>query len=309
MLELEICRHTDNIFSDSLIDAVVDGKKIVFDLQDGYYYNDLDAVKKYFNDAFIIFKRSYSREQNILFSSDIQAKLKPFGFNLFVTDRTNPLTPEDKSVKAVIKALKLTNSYVSDFEVPALKPVKNPKILFLTRLWDPASESIRGNKALISERETINKVRTDTIRILKKEFPKSFFGGVYQDDFSLKYCPDLIVPKIVSLKRFYLRRMQKSDICVNTMGLHGSVGWKTGEYISSCRAIVSEKFLYATIGDFKDGKNYLSFTTAEECVAKIKYLAENPSARAEMSKQNKLYYNSFLRPDSLIRYALSFLEE
>lgn len=297
-------KRQDKRVSDSLIEAVVDGRKILFDLSDGYFYNDEKETIRHFNEADFVFKRSYSQAKNIAFDSDVNKKLYPYGFNYLVTFGANPLTQKKLSVNSILKTLKLTDSLVKDFEAPVLKGRKEPKILFLTRLWNPMGDDIRGDKEQAEERDYINKVRTETIRLLKNEFGKRFLGGVYADDFSAKYCPELLVDKGVSLKRIYLNRMKKSDICVNTMGLHGSVGWKTAEYIAAARGIVSEKFLYETTGNFCDKKNYLSFLNPSDCVEKVSLLAESPEVVAEMSKENKRYYERYLRPDAQVKRAL-----
>lgn len=294
--------------NEALIDAEVDGKKVVFDLMDGYQYNNKNAVDEYFAEADIIFKRSYSKRQNSVFSKEIAEKIYPLGFNYYVTYKNNPLIESPKFPNNILNNIKLTKSYVNDFEAPVLKPCKNPKILFLARLWNPDDDDIKNSPELKEERIIINKMRTDTIKALKKEFKNNFFGGIYIDDFSLNYCPDILVPKKISLKRAYLNRMKHSDICVNTMGLHGSIGWKTGEYVAASRAIVSEKFLYDVTGDFSDGKNYLSFSTPEQCVEKVTELFEDSEKRVQMSERNKIYYEKYLRPDAQVKQALEILK-
>lgn len=132
----------------------------------------------------------------------------------------------------------------------------------------------------------------------------SFFGGIYRDGFSERYCPELLVGKAVTLKRSYLHRMRCSDICINTMGLHGSIGWKTAEYVAAARAIESEEFVYSVPGGFDDGVNYLSFRSPEECAERVEMLMEDEKARLEMSRANRDYYENSLRPDAQIRQAL-----
>lgn len=98
--------------------------------------------------------------------------------------------------------------------------------------------------------------------------------------------------------------MRRSDICINTMGLHGSIGWKTAEYVAAARAIVSEEFVYSVPGGFDDGVNYLSFHSPEECAERVEMLMEDEKARLEMSRANRDYYENRLRPDAQIRQAL-----
>lgn len=36
--------------------------------------------------------------------------------------------------------------------------------------------------------------------------------------------------------------MHDTDICIGSMGLHKSIGWKTGEHIAASKAIINEKY-------------------------------------------------------------------
>lgn len=289
---------------DALIDAVVDGRRVVFDLSDGYRYNDSEAVMRCFSEADVIFKRSFSDKENAALDAPIRDRIRPLGMNYFVTYKGNPLTPADHGIHEMIKSAKLTNSYVSDFEAQPLCRKRRPRVLFLARLWDPDGSDISGDAVLAEERRYINRMRTDTVCILRERFGGSFFGGIYRDGFSERYCPELLVGKAVTLKRSYLHRMRRSDICINTMGLHGSIGWKTAEYVAAARAIVSEEFVYSVPGGFDDGVNYLSFRSPEECAERVEMLMEDEKARLEMSRANRDYYENSLRPDAQIRQAL-----
>ena len=88
-------------------------------------------------------------------------------------------------------------------------------------------------------------------------------------------------------------------------GLHGSIGWKTGEYIAGAKAIVNEAFQYQVPGDFQEGVHYLSFTHVEECIKQVDGLMEHPQEVYAMKCANKEYYEKYLRPDRLISNALS----
>lgn len=305
-LELNDMR-AQGVRADALIAATVDDKRIVFDLSDGYRYDEPDAVQDMLESADVIFKRSYSKEKNAQLSYGISEKMHPYGFNYFVTYKSCPLTSHPISLSSAIKSIKLTDSYVSDMEAPVLRPTRRPHVLFLTRLWDPCADDIKGSVELKYEREYINSVRIETVRLLKRELGSSFFGGVYSDPFSIRVCRDIVVDKSVSLKRIYLARMKHSDICVNTMGLHESIGWKTAEYIAASRAIVSENFAYEVTGDFEQGKNYLAFSSPAQCVECVMKLVENEKLRLEMSRRNKEYYERYLRADAQLMRALEFV--
>lgn len=66
------------------------------------------------------------------------------------------------------------------------------------------------------------------------------------------------------------------------------------------RAIVSEPLNFQVPGDFEDGKNYLSFNNADDCVTKTLELVKNPAKRLEMMEANQHYYQNHLRPDMIV---------
>ena len=83
-----------------------------------------------------------------------------------------------------------------------------------------------------------------------------------------------------------------------------SIGGKTGEYVAAARAIVHEKFYYTVAGDFEDGKNYLGFSNADECLAAVYKLIENPDLILKMQQANYEYYQNYLEPCKLIANSL-----
>lgn len=171
----------------------------------------------------------------------------------------------------------------------------------MTRLWNPEGNiDSRG----FDECSMINSMRVDIIRRLSKIFSSSFVGGVSDSAFAREFAPDLILPKNITFKKNYLRLMKNTDICIGSMGLHKSTGWKTAEYVAADRAIVCEKLWYDNPGDFQDGRNYLMYETADECVDKILFLVNNPDEILKMSRANERYYSNYLCPDKLIMNAI-----
>ena len=126
---------------------------------------------------------------------------------------------------------------------------------------------------------------------------------------SRELAPDLIVPQELTERRRYLRVMHSSDICIGTTGLNGSIGWKTGEYVAAAKAIVHEELCYSVTGDFREGANYLSFRTAEECVEAVAKLVESPERLQAMKRANAAYYRQYLRPDILVKNTLEIVDK
>ena len=204
--------------------------------------------------------------------------------------------------------------YVPYFEGKADLKKADFKIIFMTRLWDPdevnpnepgISEDISEyRKYMIDERHYINRERIQIVKELQKQYGKQFFGGIYQNKVAEKLCPELILDRSDVRKKAYLDRMKQSDICIGSMGLHQSTGWKTGEYIAAARAIVAEKLVYEVPGDFEEGKNYIPFTSSTECIEAVDRLYHDPEAIYRMKLANEQYYRQYLRPEQQITNAL-----
>jgi hypothetical protein len=70
---------------------------------------------------------------------------------------------------------------------------------------------------------------------------------------------------------------------------------------------VSEKLNYEVIGDFKKDKNYLEYTTVEECIVAVDKLYNNHDLIEIMECENKKYYKEYARPDKQIEHVLNII--
>ena len=61
-------------------------------------------------------------------------------------------------------------------------------------------------------------------------------------------------------------------------------------------------------GDFREGENYLTFATAEECIAAVQKLVEDPALLYHMKKNNEAYYRSYLKPEVLVQNSLKMAD-
>lgn len=184
---------------------------------------------------------------------------------------------------------------------------KTPKVLFLAKAWDPKRPGLSAAQS--DERAQINIMRASCVRMLRKELGRQFVGGLALDEFTQRHFPDCVVPPSITKKQEYLQAVKRSTICVATMGLDRSNGWKLAEYVASARAIVTETPYYEVPGDFGPEKNYLEFSTASECVRSVMRLYENPGQCYEMMLANHSYYQRYLRPDILVWNSLQKLRE
>jgi hypothetical protein len=174
-----------------------------------------------------------------------------------------------------------------------------PRVLLMAGLWDPA-EVPTWAAGKRDEWEAINRMRVGCIRALREAFGERFHGGVRPTPFSLRHCPDIVLsspPR--GSQREFIRRVREHPVCVTSVGLHGSNGFRLAEFVAMSRAIVSEPLCYDVPGDFAAGRNYLPFRTPEECVAQVARLLESTDEREAMMRTNWDYYGRWQRPDRM----------
>jgi hypothetical protein len=252
------------------------------------------------------FKRSFN--QQVATMGPLGCKVLPLGFNYHVRPHCALVRPSPtERLRDIVRrnelASNLLRSNNDDMALPAEDyehhPIldKDAKILLLTRLWNPADFDRGETKAHI---EALNESRISAVTVCRKEFGERFCGGLSDSHFSRKLAKSLIAPLSLTNKKRYLKLVKSHAICIGTNGLHGSVGWKFGEYVAASRAIVSEPLLYEVPGDFRKEQNYSEFTNVDGLIAGISALLRDRSALLAMMQQNYRYYNSFLKPESLV---------
>lgn len=283
------------------------GQRIVYDLWDGY--NDLEGMGRGLENCDFYFKRSFSQEKNQTLFPEFAEKIYPLGFNYHLSYPGDPI--QEPKWKALAKPLlgRTPDKYFVPevFEGKAEEKIGEPvKILFLTRLWNNHDPSL--SEAVNEERRLINESRIEIIRTLRSRYGDAFFGGLNNTALSRTLAPELIVPAQYTERKKYLKLVHDCDICIGTMGLHESIGWKTGEYVAAAKAIVHETFHYSVPGDFAVGRNYLSFTTAEECISAVQRLVDSPKVLYSMKQANEDYYRRFLKPEVLVKNTLETID-
>jgi hypothetical protein len=283
-----------------------DSVRILYDLEDGYVdrHNNMHLLDELLADHDICFKRSYRSGLNALLEQG--DKIHPLGLNYLVTapgnfaHLPNRLDSRKDQLKKLVRLLPIgphSNRHIlSDrFELPPA-PVANESILFLTRVFPPSTHD---------RYDELNASRVSCIRACREHFGNRFYGGLVANDLARREYPDLVVrDPAVTQRRRYLTRMHASMICVATIGLYGSNGWKLSEYVAASKPIVSEHLYYDVPGGFSDGVNYLGFSGVEDCLEKIDLLLTNPQARHRMQNKNYQYYHRYVRPDRLVLNSL-----
>ena len=282
------------------------GKTLAYDLLDGY--NELETMKLALEKADFYFKRSFNEEKNGALFPEFSGKIYPLGLNYHVTHRKNPIN--EGPLKRYLKPLqgRAPDIYFTPevFEGKAEQPTGKPRILFLTRLWEEESEL---SDSVNAERRLINESRIHIIRTLKERYGDVFIGGLNDLPIARQLAPDLIMPAKYTERRRYLNLLHSCDICIGTMGLHESIGWKTAEYVAAAKAIVNETLHYSVTGDFREGKNYLAFETAQECIDAVQRLVDDPEMLHSMKQANEAYYRDYLKPDTLVKNTLEIADK
>ena len=302
LLNLKIIESVENKLDSAIgvTKVVINGSVCYFDYADGYS-DCIELKKSLLKEADFYFRRSYSDKYNSMLFSEFQNKIYPLGMNYYVYAQNQKILFDNRPLwKRKLRKLlryKEDNDFTIDiFEKKADYKKTNPTVLFYTRLWGEESED---NK--------IDEMRINIIRALKEKYGQLFRGGVYQNNISEKICPDLIVSKKETDRYTYIHNMKNSDICIGTMGLDESIGWKTAEYIAASRAIVHEKFHFFVPGGFCKEKNYLEFSSVEECLDNVQLLMDSPDLLYNMKKANQKYYETWLRPDKQLWNALQII--
>lgn len=305
IIDLEINRSLNHPFV-GIVEVIIDDDiNVLYDMADGYVF-DVPKVKDYANRSDFYFKRSFSKDYNNDF--DFSSRMYPLGLNYHVTIKDNILDkPLNDNLlnrgKWFLKEIQGKNYhqsfYVEAFEDTPKQVISDPLILFTTRTW-----SGEGDKLDSEETIYIDEMRAEVIRRLRKEFGGNFIGGFTAREYTKKNFPDCILDESVTNRINFMNLVKKSDICIATMGLWESNGWKLGEYVAASKAIVSEKLRYSVTGDFAPDKNYLEFTSADQCVEQTVKLANDKELMFRMKKSNYEYYNNFLRPDKLVLNSL-----
>lgn len=287
-----------------LLVIVNDNIKLYYDTHDSHEIDEAAAREVSF-----YFKRSYADHE---IPEPFKAKVYPLGFNYL-------LYPSGLDDLEAQRSLALGDSspwgYSQGRALPSFRPtpenmqsapedVVPPKILFMTRAWEPFDHPER-TKEKISERISINETRARCMELLREEFGSSFFGGFLPTDYAAANYGTVLLPdREIADKENYLRLLGAHSICVATTGLHGSIGWKMGEYVAFSKAIVSERLIHRVPGDFEPGRNYLEFDSPERCAETVRELFSNAASRRRMMKRNHEYYRSYLRPEALIERTL-----
>lgn len=287
-----------------LLGVYAEGKRILFDMADGYGMSPKELAQAVEQSDYY-FRRSFSKTYNQKLDAKLQEKMHPLGFHYHVSypgnfiDRAESFSDWRKEwFQLVFNGASRRYFTPKRFECEPQKK-KHLSVMFYTRLWNP------GDMPKLYD--SVVKINQDRIRLvseLKKNYGSCFCGGIQYSGLAAKSCKDLIADIGTTKRKKYLELMHQADICIGSAGLHGSIGWKTGEYIAAAKAVVNEKFQYEVTGDFCEGINYLPFMNTDQCLKHVEWLMKHPEQVYLMKQANQEYYQNYLRPDRLVANAL-----
>lgn len=276
-----------------------------------YYIDTHDGPEILDVECDVYLKRSFHRD---FVPAHMKHKVRPLGLNYevyrdefdrFELRRRMAVTGVIPAIRYIASKITGRNGRISVSEVTGhgIPRPAEPKVLFMCRTWDTNEPGRTADKN--AERQFINEMRAACLRALRKEFGPRFTGGFEPSAHAKQHYPDLLVPAtLLTDRRNYLKIVREHEICIATMGLHGSNGWKLGEYVAQGAAIVSERLVHE-VPQFREDLNYVSFSTPEECVRAVGRLLENKTLRRRMVFANTHYYENWLRPDSMMSKALA----
>ncbi|MEH7096687.1 glycosyltransferase family 1 protein [Neobacillus vireti] len=314
-------RQDENILPYNMMEVIINDEfRIIYDVNDGYdnlLFNSSDYIEfmnEMLGNVDFYFKRSFSEKYNKKLK--YRHKIYPLGLNYMVTVPGNVahfptfIDSSKEKLKKLVRMLPLSQYYNGLYNIDSFEDIptrdREPRILFMARLWDTAGDSNIGISPLKKEERTyINDLRVSCIRQCQKEFGEKFFGGISPSKFAIENFPDIVIQdKGITKRNNYIKQVKESSICIATMGLHESVGWKFAEYIAASKAIVTEELHYELPGDFKNEKNFLLFKTPEQCIEQIYKLVNSEELRYQMMVNNFNYYHQYVRPDRLVLNSL-----
>ncbi len=306
-------RWTDYKFYNTTV-ILNDRIKICYDLHDRNWIDE-----KILADVDFYFKRSFDPAH--IATLNHKDKVFPLGLNYQVTTpqrdifklkRTAFYSGKDK-LKTIIRSLRL-DDYLGGKDAGRMDNLEalpdadaEPRVLFMARAWDTQKIESKVQKEAV---DALNEMRAECVRVLRKQFGNRFFGGLAHDDYSQKHFSDCLLPNAgLSQKSKFVETLKNFPICVTTVGLNGSNGWKLAEYVALSKAIVTEPLVYNVPGNFEKEQNYLEFTTPSSLIEATTLLFEDPDLRQSLMTNNYNYYLSNVRADTLVLNSLNVVLE
>lgn len=279
-------------------------RRVCFDIHDrSYVFNDA-ALRE----CDTYYKRSYHQPDVDAVGDGLRDRIAPFGPVYVSACRHYRFRLVagwlNRALKSGRGALSSCNHLLDYLMLPDPRCFERPaavaapgKVLLQTRLW--TDREVTG-APLASE---INAERVELVRVLKAGLGDAFIGGLVPTPLSRQQHPDLVCAWKTK-RRAYLATMQACLIGVYSRGLHDSTAWKLGEYLASSLCIVASGLRNALPVPLDAGRQFLPFTSPEECLEQCRHLLSHPQLVEEMRSANFDYYQKWANPAASIRACL-----
>ncbi len=288
-------------------------KNIVFDLDDNPYQFGEHALRN----ADLYFKRCFQEQVVKEFPDKINTKIKPLGLPFMV--RPDKLYKINR-IKLTFYIFKLNENFRMDRLIKRrikffrIKGVNQFKGFVNTRtisdfktLNNENFKSIFYQKRLFSQRSEdiirVNEQRVGIIKLLKNNFPSSFYGGLQKNRISVLKYPELI-SNISGDQHSFLEAMKKCGICIYTNGLMGSPGWTLSEFLAQGKCIIAEKLENILPHPLIDGQHLVYFSNEEELLMLCNELINNSEKRLHLGRNARQYYEEYVDPTVFFRNIL-----
>ena len=180
------------------------------------------------------------------------------------------------------------------------------KILYLSRLWDPARHTNPEEK---ERRRIQSETRIAICRTIRRHFPGSIVG-LANEPYTQVMAPDLVLDNSFTSKLAFMKALRSTDICLADDGLGDTPGWKIGEYLMHGKAIITTP-IRTVVQDFKQGRNYLELEknrVENDLLDLINQLLSNKRYTA-MGNENLAWSQRYLYPDNYLKNLLHLAGE
>ena len=181
-----------------------------------------------------------------------------------------------------------------------------PRVLFMTRAWDPDDSGWNLTPQQRAQWRALNRMREEIVLRLRAELGPAFTGGLERSDYALRHHGAAVLEdSTLSKKLHYLRTLRQHPICVTSIGLHHSNGWKLAEYLAMSRAIVTERLHYQVPQGLAAVTHYLEYDDAQGCIDRVLQLVSDAPLRGRLMQAAQTWYAEHGAPDQLMAHALA----
>ena len=286
------------------LERIADGarRRVCFDIHDRSYLFFEPELKA----CDVYFKRSHDAPDVAKLAPELRAKVVCFG-PIFGPGNRSAILPLTAGWLryAVANPRKAGASFrhLTDFlRLPVTRDFERgpehempPRVLLQTRLWSEAEVTAPPFAP------EINEERVGVVRALRKALGERFVGGALATPFAQREYPD-VVCHWDTRRSAYLQTMQTCLVGIYTKGLHHATAWKLGEYVAASMCVVASELRNDFPEPFTAPRNYLPFTTGEECAAQCLRLLDDREMSREMVRANHAYYANHVRPGKQLRH-------